>query len=300
MDIASVHDARVTIESIQVRRNSSACQLRLLPSSRRIRVHRAPHERNHGISRRDVEWLVQLPDGPAVSKGLNVPAVCSTGSLATSEYGTVLDVGTHLYETGKLRACCTQSAGPPCSCPMELLALGIPCTIICDTILGSLALFQTQGILAVAVGADRIVQNGDTANKMRGFDTLEHTTLPCRSTSSIPFAVIAPVSAVDIVIPDGSLSQYIEQRPAVEVTLARGAVYPRRGTAEVEQAVVQITPDGLDDENVYNPSFVTPARIIAAVITEKGAVHLVGGDFDIPRELQKEQAWMHRAANHML
>lgn len=70
----------------------------------------------------------------------------------------------------------------------------------------------------------------------------------------------------------------------MEATLARGAVYPR--TEPVTQAVVQITPDGLGDESIYNPSFdVTPAALIRAVVTERG-VHVVRAGFDMKTELQ--------------
>lgn len=237
--------------------------------------------RNREMSRRGAEWLVERAGNPA--GGVNVLTVCNTGSLATSGYGTALGVITHLHETGKLRrAFFTQSApyhqGSRLTA-MELLALGIPCTMICDTMVGSL--FQTHHIHAVVVGADRIARNGDTANKIGTYNAAV-----LASFHKIPFAVIAPVSTVDLAIPDGSHIP-IEQRPAVEATLARGAVYPRTGMGEVAQAVVQITPDGLADENVYNPSFdVTPAALIAAVVTEKG-VHLVGEGFDIARELQQ-------------
>lgn len=79
----------------------------------------------------------------------------------------------------------------------------------------------------------------------------------------------------------------IEHRPAIEATQARGVVVPRG--AVIQQAVVQITPDGLldDPESVYNPSFdVTPAKLISAVVTERG-VHVVGEGFDIEKELAR-------------
>lgn len=55
----------------------------------------------------------------------------------------------------------------------------------------------------------------------------------------------------------------------MEACLARGALYPGvDGTAD-DQAVVLITPRGL--EGIYNPSFdVTPAELITAIVTEKG------------------------------
>jgi methylthioribose-1-phosphate isomerase len=122
--------------------------------------------RNRAMGAHGADWLIRAsgdPDG-----GLNVLTVCNTGSLATSGYGTALGVITRLHEMGKLRrAYFTQSApyhqGSRLTA-MELLALGVPCTMICDTMVGSL--FQSQKIHGVVVGADRIARNGDTANKV--------------------------------------------------------------------------------------------------------------------------------------
>lgn len=65
----------------------------------------------------------------------------------------------------------------------------------------------------------------------------------------------------------------------------RGAVYPTVENAEgqKQQAVVMLTPPGLDAESVYNPSFdVTPAELITAIVTEKGvALRSEDGRFDL-------------------
>lgn len=47
---------------------------------------------------------------------------------------------------------------------LELITLGVPSVMICDTMVGSL--FQHHNIHAVVIGADRIAKNGDTANKV--------------------------------------------------------------------------------------------------------------------------------------
>lgn len=66
----------------------------------------------------------------------------------------------------------------------------------------------------------------------------------------------------------------IEQRPAIEACLVRGALYPSSQDAKGKssQAVVMITPPDINlSEGVYNPSFdVTPADLITAIVTEKG------------------------------
>lgn len=87
----------------------------------------------------------------------------------------------------------------------------------------------------------------------------------------------------------------IEQRPAIEACLVRGAVYPPStapslalhggaSTAATLQEVVMITPPNIDLANgVYNPSFdVTPAELISAIVTEKGvATRGEAGVFDL-------------------
>jgi len=214
------------------------------------------------------------------AENLNVMTVCNTGSLATSGYGTALGLITYLHEVGKLQtAYFTQSTpyhqGSRLTA-LELQTLKIPSVMLCDSMVGSL--FQHHDISAIAVGADRIAKNGDTANKV---GTYNAAVLAARH--NIPFIVVAPISTVDLDIPDGSKIP-IEHRPPLEACLARGALYPFITTAEgsKQQATVMITPEGL--EGVYNPSFdVTPADLITAIVTEKGvAVKTEGSDhFDL-------------------
>ncbi|KAH8814741.1 hypothetical protein DL96DRAFT_1624786 [Flagelloscypha sp. PMI_526] len=233
--------------------------------------------RNKEMSRRGGDWLLsQVPEGEKV----NVLTVCNTGSLATSGYGTALGLITYLFEQGKLgRAYFTQT-GPYHQgsrlTALELQTLGIPSTMICDTMVGSL--FQNHKIHGVAVGADRIAQNGDTANKI---GTYQAAVLASRH--KIPFIVVAPITTVDLSTPSGA-DIPIEQRPAVEACLARGAVFPL--AEEKEQRQVLLTPPGMHEGegNVYNPSFdVTPADLISAVVTEKGVAVRKDGqkEFDL-------------------
>jgi methylthioribose-1-phosphate isomerase len=101
----------------------------------------------------------------------------------------------------------------------------------------------------VVTGADRIAANGDTANKIGtyGLAVLARH-------HRIPFYVAAPVSTIDPSIPSGE-GIVIEERDAVEVRGVAG-----RQTAPTESPV-------------FNPAFdVTPARLIAAIITERGVV----------------------------
>ncbi|KDR75206.1 hypothetical protein GALMADRAFT_249173 [Galerina marginata CBS 339.88] len=226
--------------------------------------------RNKEMAKWAGEWLLQRvrdhsPGADTEAGGVNVLTVCNTGSLATSGYGTALGMVTYLHETGKLqKAYYTQTApyhqGSRLTA-LELQTLQIPSVMICDTMVGSL--FQHHNIHAVVVGADRIAKNGDTANKI---GTYNAAVLAARH--KVPFIVVAPVSTVDLQVPDGSHIP-IEQRPSLEACLVRGILYPTPIDGQAQQVQVMITPPGL--EGIYNPSFdVTPAELITAIVTEKG------------------------------
>ena len=106
----------------------------------------------------------------------------------------------------------------------------------------------------VIVGADRVARNGDVANKI---GTYGHACVA--AAHDVPFYVAAPWSTVDLACQDGA-SIPIEERNERELshfTLPDGNS-------------VQLVPDGV---RVRNPSFdVTPAALIAAIVTERGVV----------------------------
>merc|ERR1712050_13252 len=93
---------------------------------------------------------------------------CNTGSLATAGYGTALGVIRSLHEQGKLdHAYCTETRPYNQGCRLtayELVYDKIPSTLVCDSMAS--ILMKEKDISAVVVGADRVVSNGDTANKI--------------------------------------------------------------------------------------------------------------------------------------
>jgi methylthioribose-1-phosphate isomerase len=104
-------------------------------------------------------------------------------------------------------------------------------------------------VQAVVTGADRIAANGDAANKIGTYGVAL-----LAAAHDIPFYVAAPSSTFDLTLADGSQIP-IEQRDPREITHGFG-----RATA----------PEGV---GVYNPAFdVTPAKLIKAIICEKGAI----------------------------
>jgi methylthioribose-1-phosphate isomerase len=101
----------------------------------------------------------------------------------------------------------------------------------------------------VVVGADRIAANGDTANKIGTY-----TVAVLAHEHKIPFYVAAPLSTIDLSMPDGDQIP-IEERDGREITHIGSS---------------RLTPEGA---NIRNPAFdVTPHRYIAGIITEKGIV----------------------------
>jgi methylthioribose-1-phosphate isomerase len=174
---------------------------------------------------------------------------CNAGALATCGYGTALGVIRAAVERGKNIHVFADETRPFLQgarlTAWELMADGIPTTVICDNMAASL---MRQGkIQAVVVGADRIAANGDAANKIGTYNVAilarEH---------GIPFYVAAPWSTIDLATATGDAIP-IEERPAHEVTHHAGK---------------QLTPNGV---GICNPAFdVTPSRYIAAIITERG------------------------------
>ena len=176
---------------------------------------------------------------------------CNAGALATCGYGTALGVIRSAVEQGKQIHVFADETRPFLQgarlTAWELMADGIPTTVICDNMAASL--MRAGRIQAVVVGADRIAANGDFANKIGTYNVAilarEH---------GIPFYCAAPWSTIDTATPTGDAIP-IEERPAVEVTHHGGK---------------QLTPHGV---GICNPAFdVTPARYVTAIITERGVL----------------------------
>ncbi len=173
---------------------------------------------------------------------------CNAGALATAGIGTALGVIRVAVEQGHKLHVLVPETRPYLQgarlTAWELHEGGVPLTLITDNMVGHFMKTGTVG--AVVVGADRIAANGDTANKI-GTYQIAAADLQLR----LPFYVAAPVSTFDLTIDSGAQIP-IEERAAEEVTHLRG---------------VRIAPD----VNVANPAFdVTPARLISAIICERG------------------------------
>jgi methylthioribose-1-phosphate isomerase len=186
-----------------------------------------------------------------IPDGANILTHCNAGALATGAYGTALGVIQAAHEAGKRIHVWVDETRPLLQgarlTTWELRAAGIPHTLITDNMAGH---FMRRGQIDLAmVGADRIVANGDGANKIGTYSVavLAHA-------HDLPFYFVAPTSTVDLTILEGSHIP-IEERKPDEVTSFKG---------------VRTAPEGT---HVANPAFdVTPARLVTAIVTERGVV----------------------------
>ena len=189
-----------------------------------------------------------------IGEGSGVLTHCNTGGLATAEYGTALSVLFTAADQGRRFRVFADETRPLLQgarlTTWELQQAGVDVTLICD---GMAAQVMKEGrVQLVIVGADRIAANGDTANKIGTYGVAV-----LAKAHDIPFYVAAPSSTFDLGLPNGD-GIPIEQRDPREVTHGFGR---------------QTAPDGVA---VYNPAFdVTPARLIAGLVTEKGLIQPV-------------------------
>ena len=175
---------------------------------------------------------------------------CNTGSLATAGYGTALGVIRSLFEMDRLHhVYCTETRPYNQGARLtayELAHERIPSTLICDSMVG--LLFVNRKTSAVIVGADRVVANGDTANKIGTYQLAVLARY-----HDIPFFVAAPMNTVDFSLATGN-EITIEERPENEMLFVNGH---------------RIASEGV---GCWNPAFdITPANLITGgIITELG------------------------------
>ncbi len=194
------------------------------------------------------QGLAVLPETP---EKLTLLTHCNAGGLATAGYGTALGVIRSAWRENRLAMVYADETRPRLQgsklTTWECVQEGIPVTQICDNMAAHC--MQQGRIDAVVVGADRITANGDAANKIGTYSLAI-----VAKAHNVPFFVAAPLSTVDFSLSDGKQIP-IEERDPKEV---------------YQIGDTRICPEGVQ---FYNPAFdVTPAHLITAIITEKGAV----------------------------
>ncbi|NTW50161.1 MAG: S-methyl-5-thioribose-1-phosphate isomerase [Chlorobiales bacterium] len=216
-----------------------------------VAIHNLEIKNCDDMARHGVEQIKKDLGHILAKRKLNVLTHCNTGVLATGGVGTALGVILQAYKEGLIECVYTAESRPLLQglrlTAWELHKQGVPFYSIADSSSG--ILMQRGRIDFGIVGADRIAANGDTANKI---GTFNHAVL-CHA-HGLPFYIAAPISTVDMTIPDGTHIP-IEERNADELRTIFGT-----------QVAMPSTP-------VVNFAFdMTPAKYIRGIITDKAAI----------------------------
>jgi methylthioribose-1-phosphate isomerase len=210
-------------------------------------IHEEDLINNHLIGKHGADLLPQK---------CSVLTHCNAGALATGGYGTALGVIRAAVEQGKDIHVYVDETRPLLQgsriTAFELTDEGIAATLVTDNCAGHLMALGKVDL--VVVGADRIAGNGDAANKIGTYSLAV-----LADYHKIPFYVAAPLSTIDLKIASGS-DIIIEERCCSEVTHLHG---------------ICLAPEGM---SAFNPAFdITPAKLISAIITEKGVIQRPDG-----------------------
>jgi methylthioribose-1-phosphate isomerase len=184
-----------------------------------------------------------------IDDGARVLTHCNAGALACVGYGTALGVIRAAHEAGKKLAVWVDETRPVLQgsrlTAWELDRLDIPCTVVPDSLAGSL--MAGGEVDAIVVGADRIAANGDVANKVGTYPLAV-----LADYHGVPFYVAAPTSTYDAQTATGQ-----------DISIER-----RSGDEVVEFDGHRVAPVGVGAEN--RAFDVTPAALVTAYITEDG------------------------------
>jgi methylthioribose-1-phosphate isomerase len=179
---------------------------------------------------------------------------CNTGALAVVDWGTALGVLRTAHLQGKHIHVLVDETRPRLQgsrlTAWELDQYGIPYEIISDGMAGHF--LHTGQVQKVIFGGDRVAANGDVANKIGTYmlALAAHDNL-------VPVYSVVPTSTIDLSIAHGGLIPIEERNPDEVLNLQ----------IDGERAA----PVGA---KARNPAFdVTPARLLTAIVTEKGIVY---------------------------
>ena len=208
------------------------------------------------IGRHGADLLKSRWDGKGA---LDVLTHCNAGWLATVDWGTALspiytahDAGIPIHvwvdETRPRNQGASLTA-------WELGQHGVPHTLIVDNAGGHL--MRQDRIDACIVGADRVAANGDVCNKIGTY-----LKALAAHDNGVPFYTAMPHSTIDWSLPSGDAIP-IEERGAEEVTMISGLLPDGSvGAVRIASATTRAANFAFD---------VTPARLVTALITERGA-----------------------------
>ena len=199
----------------------------------------------------DVDLCLKMARAGAelINDGDNILTHCNTGGLATVGVGTALGVITEAHRQGKKIHVYVDETRPLLQggrlTTWELEKAGVPYTLICDNMSGSL--MAQNKIDKVFLGADRIATNGDFANKIGTYNLA----VLCNY-HNVPFYTVAPVTTLDTKCESGAQIP-VEMRKDAEVRGVFGTFGDIRWAPKPAKT--------------YNPAFdVTPANLLTGII----------------------------------
>lgn len=181
------------------------------------------------------------------TKKMRILTHCNTGALATGGGGTALNVIKRAFQNNLVEIVYADETRPLFQgsrlTAFELAEEGIPFKIITDST--AAFLFKNKLVDLVITGADRIAENGDSANKIGTYNLA----VLC-SFHNIPFYIAAPSTTIDRKCKTGSEIK-IEERNKSEINSIQNH---------------NIT---LNHYEAFTPAFdVTPNNLITGIITE--------------------------------
>ena len=208
---------------------------------------------NHGLS-------VIRAMHEKLARPVNILTHCNAGWLATVDWGTALACIYKAHDSGvpvHIWVDETRPRNQGLLTAWEMREHGVSHTYIVDNAGGHL--MQSGQVDMVLVGADRVSNKGDVANKIG-------TYLKALAAwdNSIPFYAALPNSTIDPTLTDALSEIEIEERAEMEVRTVIGL----QGEMPPETSPMLI----LDRKTpVANPAFdVTPARLVTGIVTEDG------------------------------
>jgi methylthioribose-1-phosphate isomerase len=196
---------------------------------------------------------------PRGGERINALTHCNAGWLATVDWGTALAPIYQAHNAGIPIHVWVDETRPrnqgASLTAWELGKHGVPHTVIADNAGGHL--MQHGKVDFCIVGTDRTTRRGDVCNKIGTY-----LKALAAHDNGVPFYVGLPYPTIDWTISDGHREIPIEERSALEVSRMAGR------TASGEVVTVDILPEG---SPAANPAFdVTPARLVTALVTERG------------------------------
>lgn len=209
---------------------------------------------DHGLSLVREAW-----EAIGRSRPVEILTHCNAGWLATVDWGTATapvykahDAGipVHVW-VGETRP---RNQGASITA-WELVHHGVPHTVVVDNAGGHL--MQRGRVDLCITGTDRTTAAGDVCNKIGTYPKAL-----AAHDNGVPFYVGLPHSTIDWTMEDGIRDIPIEERDGIEVTEISGRT--RSGGV----ATIRLTPDGSAAANFAFD--VTPARLVTALITERG------------------------------